>query len=67
MREGESLGSLRNIGSVGQRPTRLTGPKGILANDSDVSSDSAFATITTDQIPLSYRVSCPCPGVRLCP
>ena len=28
MREGESLGSLRNIGKLGQRPTRLKGPKG---------------------------------------
>ena len=54
MREGGSLGSLRNIGKLEKRPTGLTGPKGILADDSDGSkdfddsSDYAFAAHSDD-------------------
>ena len=48
MRKGGSLGSLRNIGKLEKRPTGLKGPKGILADDSEDSSDYAFATHSDD-------------------
>ena len=48
MREGGSLGSLRNIGKLEKRPTGLKGPKGILADDFADCSDYAFAANSDD-------------------